>query len=477
MPIAVDGKAESLLLTSFGVREDAGTFLETGFVLSGSRLAVLTQEIPGQDYNWPEGGTPVQRMLPDAALRLVLGNGTAEPTEDPTPSNDWPTTIPSGFPLTSGWPENDGSSEFQLDEPSKDNQAMIPAGELQACVFSAIDPGAVDRLTTRLSYGSDNYVRELELFPTDQEAVTYLAHLRELYEGCPTDDQNGTPPTFTTEVNPGAIGDESVVITRASDGVGRVVINVVRVGNAVVVDLASDEGTGDTVVDLATVTRENLADVVGAMTELQSGSSDPTPDLSDPADITTIPADFPLDAEIGSPPVPDGEATVDGPGADVEGVRAQTACGAALAMPNGGNPDPEHELGYSIMAIEGFDGRTIRAYPTVQDALDQMALLRSQLQGCARDSEGDGLSDRLWRTFNNDTGYDSETFGYTYEIKNGVGAPAGQLYTVVRVGNAILAIEWSGEYSADYQAQAAPDHVELAQLIGNAMCVFSVEGC
>ena len=63
------------------------------------------------------------------------------------------------------------------------------------------------------------------------------------------------------------------MITRASDGIGRDVINVVRVGNAVVVDLASDEGTGDTVIDLATVTRENLADVIGAMNDLQGGGA------------------------------------------------------------------------------------------------------------------------------------------------------------------------------------------------------------
>ena len=141
-------------------------------------------------------------MLPVAAERLVLGDGGTAPTDDPTPSTDWPTTIPADFPLASGWPEDDGSSEFQLDEPSEDNQAMIPAGELQACVFSPVDPGALDRLTTRLSYGSASYVRELELFPTDQEAVTYVAQLRALYEGCPTDDQNGSPPTFTTEVGP-----------------------------------------------------------------------------------------------------------------------------------------------------------------------------------------------------------------------------------------------------------------------------------
>ncbi len=481
VPIGVDGAAERQLSMYGPVDEeidpfgDEGWFLETGFVLTGDRIAVLTQLIHGQDYTWVDG-TPIEQMLPDAARTLALGNDDAAPSEPPTDvETDWPTTIPADFPLDSGWPQDDGSDEYQLDEPSSDNQAMIPAGELQACVFSPVDPGALARLTTRLAYGSDNYVRELELFPTDQEAVTYVAQLRALYQGCPTDDQNGTPPTFTTEVNPGSIGEESVVITRASDGIGRTVINVVRVGNAVVVDLASDEGTGDTVIDLATVTRENLADVVGAMSDLQGGAADPTPDLSDPAEVTTVPADFPLDLALGEPPVEDSETTIEGPAADVEGVLPQTACGVDLAMP--GSVDPEHQSGYSVSTIGGYDGRTIHAYPTVQDALDQMAALRSQVQGCDSDNEGDGLSNRVWETFNSDTGYDSMTFGWTYEATEFQGPVAGQLYTVVRLGNAILAVEWGSEGSAQSQRDAAPNQVELAQLIGSEMCVFSVEGC
>lgn len=454
---------------------DEGWYLETGLVRIENRIAVITQLTHGQDYNWPEG-TPVFQMVPDAATQLAIGN--EDQPVDPTPSEpaiDWPTVIPADFPLTSGWPEGVESSElFQLDPPSDDNQAMIPAGELNACLFDAVDPGAIARLTTRLSYGSDNYVRELQLFPTDQEAVTYLAQLRALYEGCPTDDQNGAPPTFTTEVGDGAVGEESVVITRASDGIGREVINVVRVGNAVVVDLASDEGTGDTVIDLATVTRENLADVIAAMNELQGGGA---PDLTDPAGTTAIPADFPLDLAVGEPPVEDSEATIDGPAPDVEGVRAQTACGATLAMPGADGADPADELGYALSAIEGFDGRTLHTYGSVQDALDQMELLRSQIVGCDRDSEGDGLSDRLWRTFSSDTGYDSETFGYTYEVRDDVGATAGQLYTVVRVGNAILAVEWAGEYSAEFQADSASEQVALARLIAAEMCIFTEAGC
>ncbi len=474
--VGLVGTAEVQLSTYGPVDEqldpfgDEGWFLETGLVRIENRIAVLTQLVHGQDFIWPEG-TPVFQMVPDAATQLAIGND--DQPVDPTPGEigtDWPTSIPAGFPLTSGWPEDDGSSEYRLDAPSTDNQAMIPAGELEACGNTVVDPGAGPRLTTRLSYGSDSYVRELELFPTDQEAVTYLAHLRAVYGDCPTE---GTAPTFTTEVADGAVGEESVVITRASDGVGRTVVNAVRVGNTVVVDLASDEGVGGTVGDLATVTRENLADVVAAMNELQDGTR---PDLSDPAALDTIPDGFPLDLALGEPPVEDSETTVSGPGADVEGVRVQSACGAELSRP-GSDPDPEHQIGYSIATIGGYDGRTIRAYPTVQDALDQMAALRSELQGCDTDAEGDGLSDRVWESFRSDTGYDSLTFGWTYEPTEFQGATAGQLSTVVRVGNAILAIEWGSEGSAQSQADSARDQVELARLIAEEMCVFTAAGC
>lgn len=46
---------------------------ETGIVVVGDRIAVLTLHIVGQDYNFlPEdGGTPMERMLPKAAERLA----------------------------------------------------------------------------------------------------------------------------------------------------------------------------------------------------------------------------------------------------------------------------------------------------------------------------------------------------------------------------------------------------------------------
>lgn len=257
--IQVDGTAEARLLTSFEENEDVGTFLEVGVVLSGNRVALLDQVVPGQDYNWSRG-TPVEQMLPVAAERLVLGNGRPEPS-GPT-AVGWPATVPDGFPLTSGWPEDDGSDEFRRAEPSEDNQAMAAAGDLRACGNDPVDPGAVDRTTARQNDASDFYVRELQLFPSDQEAITYLAHLRAVYGGCPVE---GSTPETTTEVLDGAVGDESVVVTRVGEEIWRTVVNVVRVGNAVVVDLTSDEGLAADVDTLVVATRENLADVVAAM--------------------------------------------------------------------------------------------------------------------------------------------------------------------------------------------------------------------
>ena len=200
-------------------------------------------------------------------------SAASDPTGTPEPSDvppRGPTVVPDDFPLTSGWPESDGSSEYRLSGPSRDTQGMVAAGDLTACDVSVEAGDAADRLTTRLSWGSAAYTREIQLFADPAAADGFAASARAVYTACPTNDQDGTPPTFTTEVGRGSLGDQSLVITRSSDGVGRVVIHVVRIGNAVVVDLASDEGTGSTVMDLATETRENLADVTGATNELQS---------------------------------------------------------------------------------------------------------------------------------------------------------------------------------------------------------------
>lgn len=198
------------------------------------------------------------------------GDPTSAPPTSESPSG--PTVIPDDFPLTSGWAESDGSSEYRLTAPSRDHPSMVADGQLTACDRTVDGGDPDDRLTTRLDWGSATYVREVQLFASVAEATAFVDSVEEVYRGCPTTDQDGAPPTMSTAVGQGALGDQSLVITRVGDMIYRVVLNVVRIGTATIVDIASDEGTSDTVMDLATETRENLADVIGATYELQSES-------------------------------------------------------------------------------------------------------------------------------------------------------------------------------------------------------------
>ncbi|KAA1421194.1 hypothetical protein F0U44_02465 [Nocardioides humilatus] len=188
-----------------------------------------------------------------------------------------------------------------------------------------------------------------------------------------------------------------------------------------------------------------------------------TPEPTEPTD--GIPADFPLDAALDDPPVDDGEQTVDGPASTADGAHPLTACGRDVPFPTSDGADPAFDLSYSVSSVEGYDGRTVHAYPTRGKATQAMTDVLVALEGCARDDGGDGLSDRVFASYASDAGDESISFGWTYEQEDGVGAPAGQLFTVARSGRLVLTVEWSSEGSADYRAAAVTDQLALVDLI------------
>ncbi|KAA1427256.1 hypothetical protein [Nocardioides antri] len=479
VPVGVEGTAEVQLSTYRPVDEsldptgDLGYFLETGLVLSGDRVAVLSQSIVGQDYNFEADRRPIVVMLPDAARQLVLGNGDGQPSE---PGGT--RLIPDDFPLAAGWPDSSQADGEGLEGPNR----TLPSLEFSACDATFAEPDYLDRLLATWSGAEDYRVRQLTVYADAAAATTATDELVDFFRSCGTGPVRDDGYRTDYEVVPVDAGEQAWAVLQrdsfegAETPFGSTTV-VVRVGAAVMIlDHGGHAGypSGDGQAAIASIIDE-AAEPITAMTALRQAADGP--DLTNPAEVTTIPDGFPLGLAISEPPEEDGGTNVAGPGAEVAGVRAQTACGTPLAMPNAGSPDPEHELGYSVSDIEGYDGRTIRAYPTVEAALDEMASLRAAVQGCNRDDDGDGRSDRRWRTFSSDTGYDSVTFGYTYDGTDDVGAPAGQLYTVVRVGNAILAIEWAGEYSAELMADSASTQVQIARGIGAEMCVFTVDGC
>ena len=89
--VPVPGEAQLLYSTYGPVAEeidpygDLSYIMETGLVRSGDRISVLTTTVVGQDYNFFV--TPVERMLPIAADRLLNGAGA---TTVPTPVDQEP---------------------------------------------------------------------------------------------------------------------------------------------------------------------------------------------------------------------------------------------------------------------------------------------------------------------------------------------------------------------------------------------------
>lgn len=192
-----------------------------------------------------------------------------------------------------------------------------------------------------------------------------------------------------------------------------------------------------------------------------SPSPSPLPS-SNPVD-PTIPADFPLDLALSERSV---GARALGPGPDAPGPAVPAVCGTAWPAVG-----PADRLGYALLVSEGAERRTLRTYRTADDAVLELTSLREALAGCTEQASPGGGTIR-WQVFPAYPGYDSETFGYTYA--EGLG---GALFTVVRVGSAVLAVEYGGEYSADSLGSAVDSQHALVRPLVAEMCVFTEDGC
>ncbi|MEZ0579459.1 hypothetical protein [Nocardioides sp. MH1] len=225
------------------------------------------------------------------------------------------------------------------------------------------------------------------------------------------------------------------------------------------------------------VTRTDVIDPVVQQDPTTPGSTPADTPADTPAGgpLTTVPIDFPIDAAAdGEEPTSDGEVTVHGPARDEDGVGSLSLCGQDVVLPGQGDHAPDEALGYAVTGPEYYIGRSIQSFPTITAAVDRIAGLRTQVEACSTDTDDLGNT-RQWRVFDADTGHDSLTFGYTYGPDS---APAGELFSVVRAGTALLALRFYAEYSPDsLERYGVPGSVDTVDLLAPEMCVFTAAGC
>ncbi len=153
--------------------------------------------------------------------------------------------IPDDFPLAAGYPDDDEA------EPGPGYGRHGPSRALAPTSFTACGrrpPPAAhdDRLLARWTNVEDFRARQLTTFPDADLAAASVAALTDFYRGCPVEDESDDYVQLT-DVRRTAYGDESWAVVRrvelgGSPGVGLTVLHIVRVGRAVLVDTASNEG-------------------------------------------------------------------------------------------------------------------------------------------------------------------------------------------------------------------------------------------
>jgi len=380
---------------------------------------------------------------------------TTTPTATPGPSG-WVTRIPDDFPLADGWPD---PSLSEYDEALKGPGRELRAFAFEACGNRVPDPGSSDRLNASWTNAEDFRGRELRTFRTDQEAVTYLAHLRVLWQEC-AQETGSDGYTRLRSVRPTEAGDESFALVthlefQGAPGIGLSIAQVVRIGNAVHVDETSTEGTAnDTARQLAAMADES-AGVVDAMCVFaEGGCGDPRPTRAQ-----AIPDDFPLDIGMAEGDI---EMVRTDPAPDAAGIGTMTPCGVQVWPLR-----IEERLAANVHGPEYVDDRELVTFSGVDQAIDAVEDFRAAARACPTE---DGWG---WHLLDEDTGYDSATVGYTRTD----GTLGSSVYQMTRVGRAVLFVETYGEGNVDTLPAQADILTRITQDVGPEMCRFTADGC
>lgn len=406
-------------------------------------------------------GTPVALMNGSNDDGVQPAPPAPTQTDDgPTPT--WTTQIPAEFPLTEGMTDTGEPAEGDTD-----------AFNLCDTSFPT-SRGTTDTQTWTFSDDGESSVqRTFQLWPDDGRAAETLDRLEEAVQACPQQPTQGGEDIIETKlVDFETGGDSSLTFVQqvvADDGLVSqlTTVEVTVVGNAVLVNSSYGAAGGDESIRIATQILADGSEVTrGAMCVFSADpcsttSLTPDPDTtsSAPVESTTaaIPADFPLDQGI--EPSGDGDFEY---GLDVDAFGQVQACGTADWAPE----DTVERLAFFSTGIEYREARELATFKSSGEAVDAVQAIRDAVTDCPQ--EDNQINDVLGA----DTGYDSFTWGFSYE--DGLG---GGVFQISRVGSAVLVLYEAGETSRPGLQGTADSLTTVTKDLAQWMCRWAETGC
>ena len=153
--------------------------------------------------------------------------------------------IPEGFPLAAGWPDDDqAESEDQgLTGPNRRLDSLL----LEQCGNAFEEPEYVDRLRANWTNPEDYRDRQLTTYADAGAAVDAVSSLTDFYRACPEEEEFSDGYTRIREVRRTQVGGESWALVQhlefqGAPAIGLHIVQVIRLGRAVLIDTAANEG-------------------------------------------------------------------------------------------------------------------------------------------------------------------------------------------------------------------------------------------
>ncbi|QIX25850.1 hypothetical protein ncot_03995 [Nocardioides sp. JQ2195] len=214
-----------------------------------------------------------------------LEPSSADPDQDTGSSGDVPTTIPAGFPLADGWPDDSAA------EPGRDNGLKGPSRTLgsldfMACEQAWSEPEHTDRLRADWNDVEDYRSRQLTTYADADAAVAAVEGLVAQQQACTEDPVRDDGYVTTREVREVPVGGEAWAflerdtLNGSESPFGESTV-VVRVGSAVLVirdggHAGYPSGDGQAQIDEMTSQAATVVDELCSFTVAGCGGSGTT---------------------------------------------------------------------------------------------------------------------------------------------------------------------------------------------------------